>query len=450
MQEIRSFFVDKLFTGEINYDNNGLFRFIVIVVGIALGLLVLQNWIPRFFKMLKRKFGLLTSDRGKKYKRHAQEYMNIRTSASVYFRVFLIPTILMTIAVLGFLISTDVIAYEISFISKELLFSISFIAIIVCYVVFCVLQYIFTFTDLPDSVIPVFNDFLPPDYHTVTTTYYASSGAGYHVAGSESYTYDANLDKNIENGIGNFFSLLFAILTFLFSALFKYFDSLVCILYNLLILPFRRGHLRKAQRIYDNEMEELCRKKQPLFLHMGEDIDLDSDIYAIDTYVGYKYIKKYYTKAKETIESKENKNTVIYQKEGRIWANILTKFICEYKKQNSVCYIYESLKGIVQFEIFNNPKPISTYSYRQELEWVKETIVPINMKYNYSYKYYSISDINRVQFYYYKTILAGETNLNKKCKIISEDSNGLIVQKCTLGQIKLDKAKKTFTIESEN
>ena len=212
MEKIRNFFVNDLFSGNINYDNNKLFRFIVIVFAIAIGVIIITNYIPKLFRFIKRKFGLLTFDKKEKYRRHANEYILIRTSAARYFKIYLIPTILMTV----FLIATDVIFIETLPIAKETLFSISFIGVITCYVAFLVIQYVFTFTDLPDTVIPTFNDFLPPEYHTVTTTYYTSSGYGYHVAGSESHTYDANFEKNLETGIGNFFSLLLSILTFLF------------------------------------------------------------------------------------------------------------------------------------------------------------------------------------------------------------------------------------------
>lgn len=445
MENIRVFLVDKIFSGEINYDNNGLFRFITLVVGFAMGLLVVTNWVPRFFKMLIRKFGLLTTNKQDKYKRHAKEYIDIRASASMYFRIFSIPTVVMTLAILGFLTSTNVIALQLPFaIPNEILFAISFILIILCFIAFCILQYIFTFTDLPDSVIPTFNDFLPPEYHTVTTTYYVSSGEGYHVGGSESHTYDANFEANMATGIGNFFSLLYSILTFLFSAIFKYFDSVLLIIYNLLILPFRRLHLATVQKIYDSEMEYLCSAKYPLDLYRGQNIYLDSDFYNIDAYVDFKYVKHYYTKAKEQIESKKDKNVIIYKKEGFIWANTLTKFICEYKKQNSVCYIYEALKGIVQFEIFNNPKPI--YG-KKELEWVKETIVPINMP-SPLYKYYNARDIEVAQYYYFNQILSNDANLNKNVKVVIEENNTLTVKKCKLKQIQLNKNSKSFIIEN--
>lgn len=275
MEKIRNFFVNDLFSGNINYDNNGLFRFIVIVFAIAIGIIVITNYIPKLFRFIKRKFGLLTLDKKEKYRRHAHEYITIRTNASRYFRFFLIPTILTTVFLIGFLISTDVIFVETLPVTKETLFSISFIGVIVCYVAFLVIQYVFTFTDLPDTVIPTFNDFLPPEYHTVTTTYYTSSGYGYHVAGSESHTYDANFEKNLETGIGNFLSLLFSIFTFLFYGIVNYFDAIINIVYNIIILPFRRLHLEKVQSIYDDEMNKLCKDKTAP-LNDGRYIFLDS------------------------------------------------------------------------------------------------------------------------------------------------------------------------------
>ena len=153
MKKIRNFFVNDLFSGNINYDNNGLFRFIVIVFAIAIGIIVITNYIPKLFRFIKRKFGLLTLDKKEKYRRHAHEYITIRTNASRYFRFFLIPTILMTVFLVGFLISTDVIFVETLPVAKETLFSISFIGVIVCYVAFLVIQYVFTFTDLFCAII---------------------------------------------------------------------------------------------------------------------------------------------------------------------------------------------------------------------------------------------------------------------------------------------------------
>lgn len=442
MEKIRNFFVNDLFSGNINYDNNGLFRFIVIVFAIAIGVIIITNYIPKLFRFIKRKFGLLTFDKNEKYRRHANEYITIRTSAARYFKIYLIPTILMTVFLIGFLISTDVIFIETLPIAKETLFSISFIGVIICYVAFLVIQYVFTFTDLPDTVIPTFNDFLPPEYHTVTTTYYTSSGYGYHVAGSESHTYDANFEKNLETGIGNFLSLLLSILTFLFYGLVNYFDAIINIVYNLIILPFRRLHLAKVQSIYDDEMNKLCKDKTAP-LNDGSYIFLNSGISTIDLYVDCVYDRKYYKKAKETIESKKDNTVVIYKKEGKIYANVISKFICDYDKPNFHCYIYSTHRGLVQYEIYKNP--VKEYGSK-EISWVKEYNVPYYIP-DGNYLYYHARTIETIQYYYFKQLLSTETPLTKTIKVTLVNELGPYVKQVKLSQIKINNPKKSFTIE---
>ncbi len=450
MGKIRDFFVDDLFSGNINYDNNGLFRFIIIVTAIAMGIIVITNYVPKFFRFIKRKFGLLTLDKNEKYRRHANEYITIRTNASRYFKIFLIPTILMTIFIVGFLISTEVIIVDSLPISSQTLFSICFIGIILCFVAFLIIQYIFTFTDLPDTIIPTFNDFLPPEYHTVTTTYYTADYASYAPGGynlrevdSYSHTYDANFNKNVEIGTGNVLSLILSILTFVFYGIFNYIDAIIGIVYNLIILPFRRLHLIKVQNIYDDEMNRLCKDKTAP-LNDGSYVFLNSGIPSIDLYVDCAYDKKYYKKAKETIESKKNNTVVIYKKERKIYANVISKFICEYEKPNYNCYIYSTHRGLVQYEIYKTP--VTEYG-STEVTWVKEYNVPYYIP-DGGYKYYHARTIEIIQYYYFKHLLSTETPLTKKVTVTLVDDNGLVVKKIELGQIKLNNSKKSFTVNT--
>ena len=91
-------------------------------------------------------------------------------------------------------------------------------------------------------------------------------------------------------------------------------------------------------------MNKICNDKTSP-LNDGSYIFLNSGISTIDLYVDCVYDKKYYKKAKETIESKKDNTVVIYKKEGKIYANVRSKFICDYDKPNFHCYIYSTHRG---------------------------------------------------------------------------------------------------------
>ena len=458
-ESIRNFFVNDLVGGVITFQNNGWFKAIVIIFAIGIGFAFLSTYIPRTVDWVKDNKMAFSSDKGTRYYHYVNKYATRKQSAKYRFNFYLIPTLLLTLFILAFLVSIGVIPIELKVIPVDVLFAISFTGSIGGIIAFIVMHFKFTFGEQPEVTMPTFKELLPPDYHTVTTNYYEKWDyeTNWHDAGSSSYTYNANAEENFTRGLGNILSVILSIVMFLMYALFNYIDSVLYFVYFLISLPFRKMPLIKAKNLfYDDFKSSASDKRYTQCYRGGARFNMESGIPAIDFYFRAKVDKEHFSKAKEKIQSKKNNIFVAHQSEGNantFYPQYLKKFIAEYKIDKDVCYLYNTHRGLVEYRIFDTPKKRESYGRGAYTDWVEETTVPLYLnKYDYDNMckapthYYP--SMRRAQYYYLKALKDGKTKENKKVLLMYLTASDIQTISVELKDVTLVDKEKSFVCEN--